>query len=106
MTSVPSNPPPGPAPASAPLPAREAVVPLRRHDDPARTAVIPPLAVEQALLDAIVACCRPGESVPEFVEGALRASLRRRTAQAEFVARRAAALDLARRASVAGDAGH
>jgi hypothetical protein len=106
MPSAPSNLPPAAAPAPGPVPLPEAPAPLRRRDDPARTALIPPLPVEQALLDAIVACCRPGESVPQFVEGALRASLRRRTAQAEFVARRAAALDLARRASAPADPEH
>jgi hypothetical protein len=88
------------------VPFRDAFVQLRRRDDPARPATIPAIPVEQALLDAIVAGCRPGETVAQFVESAVRASLRRRTAQAEFVARRAAAIDLARRASTQDDPEH
>jgi hypothetical protein len=100
MTSVPSDLPPAAASCAAAVPLRDAFAPLRRRDDAARTAMIPPLPVEPALIDEIAACCRPGESLLQFVEGAVRASLRRRAAQADFVARRAAALDQARRAGL------
>jgi hypothetical protein len=52
-----------------------------------KTATIPAVRVEPELRAEVESLLGEGETVSEFVEGSVRASVHRRRAQAEFVAR-------------------
>lgn len=52
-----------------------------------KTASIPSVPVAPALLAEVESVLAEGESLAEFVEAAVRASVERRRVQAEFVAR-------------------
>ena len=62
-----------------------------------KTAAIPSVRVEPALRAEVEALLGDGETVSEFVEASVRASVLRRRHQAEFVARGLHALAGARR---------
>jgi predicted transcriptional regulator len=62
-----------------------------------KTATIPSLRVDPALREAAEAVLGEGESLSSFVEQAIRASIDRRQAQREFVARGLASRAEARR---------
>jgi hypothetical protein len=67
-----------------------------RYSEAMKTATIPSIRVEQAFRDELEASLREGETLSQFVESALRASLRRRTEQSAFIARGIAALEHAK----------
>ena len=52
-----------------------------------KTATIPAVRVEPQLRDEVESLLGEGETVSEFVESAVRASVQRRRAQAEFIER-------------------
>ena len=52
-----------------------------------KTATIPAVRVEPQLRDEVESLLGEGETVSEFVEAAVRASVQRRRAQAEFIER-------------------
>ena len=52
-----------------------------------KTATIPAVRVEPQLRDEVESLLGEGETVSEFVEAAVRASVQRRHAQAEFIER-------------------
>ncbi|MEO5883596.1 MAG: YlcI/YnfO family protein [Caldimonas sp.] len=52
-----------------------------------KTATIPSVRVEPELRDEVESLLGEGETVSQFVEASVRASVQRRRAQAEFVAR-------------------
>lgn len=62
-----------------------------------KTATIPSVRVEPELRSEIESLLGAGETVSEFVEASVRASVLRRRQQTEFVARGLRALDDARR---------
>ena len=62
-----------------------------------KSATIPAVRVEPELREQIEALLDDGESLSEFVESSVRASVRRRQEQSEFMARGLASLDRARR---------
>lgn len=61
-----------------------------------KTSTIPAVRVEPALREAVESLLREGETLSEFVEASVRAAVRRRLDQAEFVARGMASLAAAR----------
>lgn len=61
-----------------------------------KTATIPPVRIEPALREQLEQVLAEGESLSAFVESAVRASVRQRQAQAEFVRRGLASLARAR----------
>jgi Arc/MetJ-type ribon-helix-helix transcriptional regulator len=65
-----------------------------------KTATIPSVRVEPALRDEVEALLGEGETVSEFVEASVRATVLHRRNQAEFIARGLRSLDDAR---VTGD---
>jgi predicted transcriptional regulator len=52
-----------------------------------KTATIPPVRVEPEFRAEVESVLAEGESISEFVEASVRASVERRRAQAEFIAR-------------------
>lgn len=62
-----------------------------------KTASIPSVPVEPEFLAEIESVLAEGESLAEFVEAAVRASLERRRVQAEFIARGLRSRDEAKR---------
>jgi hypothetical protein len=62
-----------------------------------KTASIPPVPVEPEFLVEVESVLVEGESVAEFVEAAVRASVERRRVQSEFVARGLRSRDEAKR---------
>ena len=62
-----------------------------------KTATIPPIRVEPAFRLEIEGLLEQGESLSEFVETAVRATVEARKTRAEFVKRGMAAIDQARR---------
>lgn len=64
-----------------------------------KTATIPSVRVEPELRAEVESLLSEGETVSEFVEASVRASVLRRRNQAEFVARGLRSLDDARRTS-------
>lgn len=63
-----------------------------------KTATIPPVRVEPEFRAEVESVLAEGESLSEFVEASVRASVERRRAQAEFIARGLRSRDEARRA--------
>lgn len=68
-----------------------------RYTDIMKTATIPSVRVEPELRAAVESLLGEGETVSEFVEASVRATVLRRRQQAEFVARGLRSLDEARR---------
>lgn len=68
-----------------------------RYIDPMKTANLPSVRVEPELRAELESLLEAGETLSGFVEAAVRASVHRRRAQAEFVARGLRSLDEARR---------
>ncbi len=62
-----------------------------------KTAAIPSVRVEPALRAELESLLAEGETLSEFVEASVRASVRRRRVQAEFLARGLHSLGEARR---------
>ncbi|HJV62825.1 MAG TPA: YlcI/YnfO family protein [Albitalea sp.] len=62
-----------------------------------KTATIPSVRVEPELRAEVESLLADGETVSEFVEASVRASVQRRRNQAEFIARGLRSLDEARR---------
>jgi predicted transcriptional regulator len=62
-----------------------------------KTASIPSIPVEPEFLAEIESVLAEGESVAEFVEAAVRASVERRRVQSEFIARGLRSRDEAKR---------
>ena len=62
-----------------------------------KTATIPPIRVEPAFRLEIEGLLEQGESLSEFVETAVRATVEARKTRAEFVKRGMAAIDQSRR---------
>jgi predicted transcriptional regulator len=62
-----------------------------------KTASIPSVRVEPELRAEVESLLGEGETVSQFVESSVRASVERRRAQAEFIARGLRSLDEARR---------
>ena len=62
-----------------------------------KTATIPSLRVDPELRHAAESVLQKGESLSSFVEQSLRANIKRRQLQQEFIARGLAARDEARR---------
>jgi hypothetical protein len=62
-----------------------------------KTATIPPVRVEPEFRAEVESVLAEGESLSEFVEASVRASVERRRAQAEFIARGLRSRDAARR---------
>ena len=62
-----------------------------------KTATIPSVRVEPELRAEVESLLGEGETVSEFVEASVRASVQRRRHQAEFIARGLRSLDNARR---------
>ena len=62
-----------------------------------KTATIPPIRVEPAFRLEIEGLLEQGESLSEFVETAVRATVEARKTRAEFVKRGMASIDQARR---------
>lgn len=65
-----------------------------------KTATLPPLRVAPELRQAAEAVLQDGESLSSFMEQTLRNEIRRRKAQAEFIARGLAAREDAKRTGV------
>jgi hypothetical protein len=70
-----------------------------------KTATIPSVRVEPEFRDEVEQVLGVGESLSQFVEAAVRASVRQRREQAEFVARGMRSLALARKSGDYVDAG-
>ncbi len=62
-----------------------------------KTTAIPSVRVEQAFRDEVESVLGEGETLSEFVEASVRASVQRRRSQAEFIARGLRSRDEARR---------
>lgn len=91
------------APAG-PVPIQDVLASQMRYDHPMKTATLPSIRVEPEFREQLEASLKEGETISEFIEGSLRASLRRRNDQAAFVARGLASLEEARRTGVTYDA--
>ena len=70
-----------------------------------KTATIPSLRVEPALREAAESVLREGETLSGFVEASLRAQVRQRQLQEEFIKRGLASLEEAKRTGVYHEAG-
>jgi len=70
-----------------------------------KTATIPSVRVEPDFRAEVEAVLADGETLSEFVEASVRASVERRRAQAEFIARGLRSRDEARRTGEYVDAG-
>lgn len=70
-----------------------------------KTATIPSVRVEPEFRDEVEKVLGKDESLSQFVEAAVRASVRQRKDQAEFVARGVGSLTRARRSGEYFDAG-
>jgi len=69
-----------------------------------KTATMPAVRVEPQLRDEVESLLGEGETVSQFVEAAVRASVQRRRAQAEFMARALRSRELAQRTGDYSDA--
>lgn len=65
-----------------------------------KTATLPSLRVDPQLRDAVQSVLNEGESLSAFMESAVRESIERRRARAEFVARGLASRDEAKASGV------
>ena len=65
-----------------------------------KTATIPSLRVEPALREAAEALLQEGETLSSFVEASVRAQVRKRQVQDEFIKRGLASRDTARETGV------
>ncbi|MFT7722690.1 MAG: YlcI/YnfO family protein [Roseateles sp.] len=65
-----------------------------------KTATLPSLRVEPELRDAAERVLGDGETLSSFIEGAVRESIERRRARAEFIARGLASREDAKRTGV------
>ncbi len=65
-----------------------------------KTATLPSIRVEQAFRDELEGSLKEGETISEFIETSVRATLQRRNRQAEFIARGMASLEETRRTGV------
>lgn len=65
-----------------------------------RTATQPSLRVEPELREAAERMLKPGETLSRFVEESVRALVRRRQLQDEFIARGLASLEASKRSGV------
>jgi hypothetical protein len=70
-----------------------------------KTSTIPSVRVEPEFRDEVEQLLAEGETLSQFVEAAVRASVRQRREQAEFVARGMRSLALARKSGEYFDAG-
>jgi Arc/MetJ-type ribon-helix-helix transcriptional regulator len=68
-----------------------------RYSRPMKTATIPSVRVEPELRAEVESLLGEGETVSEFVEASVRATVLRRRHQAEFIARGLRSLAVARR---------
>ena len=68
-----------------------------RYSAPMKTATIPSIRVEPDFRAEVEAVLADGETLSEFVEASVRATVERRRVQAEFVARGLRSRDEARR---------
>jgi len=68
-----------------------------RYTGPMKTATIPSVRVEPEFRSAVEAVLADGETLSEFVEASVRASVERRRVQAEFITRGLRSRDEARR---------
>ena len=68
-----------------------------RYITPMKTATIPSVRVEPEFRAEVESVLAEGESLSEFVEASVRASVERRRVQAEFIARGLRARDEAKR---------
>jgi Arc/MetJ-type ribon-helix-helix transcriptional regulator len=68
-----------------------------RYTESMKTATIPSVRVEPELRAEVESLLGEGETLSEFVEASVRASVQRRRVQAEFIARGLRSLDEARR---------
>ncbi len=62
-----------------------------------KTATIPPIRVEQEFRNELEEVLTPGETLSEFIESAVRATVAMRKNQAEFLRRGIAAIEETRR---------
>jgi hypothetical protein len=74
-----------------------AIVAQLRYIAPMKTATIPSVRVEPEFRAEVESVLAEGESLSEFVEASVRASVQRRRVQAEFVARGLRSRDEAKR---------
>lgn len=75
-----------------------------RYTTSMKTATIPSVRVEPELRAEVESLLGEGETLSEFVEASVRASVQRRRVQAEFLARGLRSLDQARRSGEYVDA--
>jgi hypothetical protein len=68
-----------------------------RYTDPMKTTTIPSIRVEPDFRAEVEAVLADGETLSQFVEASVRASVERRRVQAEFIARGLRSRDEARR---------
>lgn len=71
-----------------------------RYSDPMKTSSFPSVRVEPELRAEVESLLGEGETLSEFVEASVRASVQRRRNQAEFLARGVRSLDAARKSGV------
>ncbi len=76
-----------------------------RYTVPMKTATIPSVRVEPDFRAEVEAVLADGETLSEFVEASVRASVERRQVQAEFIARGLRSRDEARQTGDYVDAG-
>lgn len=82
-----------------------AAVSQTRYDGSMKTATIPSVRVDPEFRDEVERVLRKDETLSQFVEAAVRASVRQRKDQAEFVARGMRSLADARKSGEYFDAG-
>ena len=70
-----------------------------RYTEPMKTTTIPSIRVEPDFRAEVEAVLTEGETLSQFVEASVRASVERRRMQAEFIARGLRSRDEARRTS-------
>lgn len=76
----------------------------KRYSAEMKTATIPSLRVEPEFRDEVERVLGPNESLSQFVEASLRASVQQRKNQAEFVARGKRSLAKAQKTGIYVDA--
>jgi predicted transcriptional regulator len=69
----------------------------KQYTFPMKSAVLPQVRVAPALRAEVEQCLAEGESLSQFVEGAVREAIERRRSQSDFVSRGLAGAEAARR---------
>ncbi len=69
-----------------------------QYNDPMKTATLPPIRVAPEFRSELEGVLEQGESLSQFVENAVRATVERRKNQAEFVRRGMAAIESTKQA--------